>query len=555
MLTSLHIENIAVIRKADLELDKGFSAMTGETGAGKSMIVDSINLLLGNRTSREIIRSGEEKATVSAIFEGLSGAVTEHIREMGFEVEEDAVMLSRTITTDGRSQTRLNGRVITQAMQREIAGLLISIQGQSDSQSLLQKARHRELLDAYGTSKDALADYRTAFDELKKCRKEVAALSQDSAEKLRLCEMLKYQIEDIDAMKLKDGEEEALVKERDRLSNLERINKQTSTICRLLRDAEKGNAYDVIRRAETALASLDGLVDDTDGLCARLSFAASEIEDVAETVRSYMDDDREDPTARIDRIEGRLEGIAKLKRKYGADVDAVLAFRAEAAARLDALETSDERLAELQGQLETLEKTAQKKAELLRQKRREAAKVIVEQVTASLAFLDMPKVRFEIAINPCELCEHGGDDIEVLIATNPGEPLLPLSKIASGGELSRMMLALRSVLNDHDGVDTVIFDEIDTGVSGKTSRKIGIKLKESAKTGTQVLCVTHSAQIASLADNHYRITKHERDGRAETDVQLLDFEARVDEIARILGSIEPTEAQRNAAREMIDEYK
>ena len=555
MLTSLHIENIAVIRKADLELDKGFSAMTGETGAGKSMIVDSINLLLGNRTSREIIRSGEEKATVSAIFEGLSGAVTEHIREMGFEVEEDAVMLSRTITTDGRSQTRLNGRVITQAMQREIAGLLISIQGQSDSQSLLQKARHRELLDAYGTSKDALADYRTAFDELKKCRKEVAALSQDSAEKLRLCEMLKYQIEDIDAMKLKDGEEEALVKERDRLSNLERINKQTSTICRLLRDAEKGNAYDVIRRAETALASLDGLVDDTDGLCARLSFAASEIEDVAETVRSYMDDDREDPTARIDRIEGRLEGIAKLKRKYGADVDAVLAFRAEAAARLDALETSDERLAELQGQLETLEKTAQKKAELLRQKRREAAKVIVEQVTASLAFLDMPKVRFEIAINPCELCEHGGDDIEFLIATNPGEPLLPLSKIASGGELSRMMLALRSVLNDHDGVDTVIFDEIDTGVSGKTSRKIGIKLKESAKTGTQVLCVTHSAQIASLADNHYRITKHERDGRAETDVQLLDFEARVDEIARILGSIEPTEAQRNAAREMIDEYK
>lgn len=555
MLTSLHIENIAVIRKADLELDKGFSALTGETGAGKSMIVDSINLLLGNRTSREIIRSGEEKATVSAIFEGLSGAVAEHIQEMGFEVEEDAVMLSRTITTDGRSQTRLNGRVITQAMQREIAGLLISIQGQSDSQSLLQKARHRELLDAYGTSKDALADYRVAFDELKKCRKEVTALSQDSAEKLRLCEMLKYQIEDIDAMKLKDGEEEALVKERDRLSNLERINKQTNTICRLLRDAEKGNAYDVIRRAETVLASLDGLVDDTDGLCARLSFAASEIEDVAETVRSYMDDDCEDPTARIDRIEGRLEGIAKLKRKYGADVAAVLKFRAEAAARLDALETSDERLAELQGQLEALEKAAQKKAELLRQKRREAAKVIVEQVTASLAFLDMPKVRFEIAINPCELCEHGGDDIEFLIATNPGEPLLPLSKIASGGELSRMMLALRSVLNDHDGVDTVIFDEIDTGVSGKTSRKIGIKLKESAKTGTQVLCVTHSAQIASLADNHYQITKHERDGRAETDVQLLNPEERVNEIARILGSIEPTEAQRNAAREMIEEYK
>jgi len=346
-----------------------------------------------------------------------------------------------------------------------------------------------------------------------------------------------------------------LQKERDRLSNLERINKQTGTICRLLRDSEKGNAYDVIRRAETLLASLDGLVDNTDDLCQRLSDAASEIEDVAETVRSYMDDDREDPTARIDRIEGRLEGIAKLKRKYGADVAAVLAFRADAAARLEALETSDERLAKLQKEVKALTKTAEKHAAILRQKRCDAAKEIVSQVTESLAFLDMPKVRFEISIVPTALGEHGGDDIEFLIATNPGEPLLPLSKIASGGELSRIMLALRSVLNDHDGVDTVIFDEIDTGVSGKTSRKIGIKLGETAKGGTQVICVTHSAQIASLADNHYRITKQERDGRAETDVHLLGEDARVDEIARILGSIHPTEAQRNAAREMIEEYR
>ena len=555
MLTSLHIENIAVIRCADLDLSSGFSALTGETGAGKSMIVDSINLLLGNRTSREMIRSGETSATVSAVFEELSDAVVSQITEMGFDIEDASVMLSRTISVDGRSQTRLNGRVITQAMQKEIARLLISIQGQSDSQSLLQKSRHRELLDAYGTSKDAFGDYSTVFEELKKCRKEVLALSQDSAEKLRLCEMLKYQIEDIDSMKLKDGEEEALIKERDRLSNLERINKQTGTICRLLRDAEKGNAYDVIRRAETLLESLNGLVDDTDALASRLSFAASEIEDVAETVRAYMDDDREDPTARIDRIEGRLEGIAKLKRKYGSDVAAILAFRADAAARLDALETSDERLASLQKQVEALTKTAEKYAAVLRQARKNAAKEIVAQVTESLSFLDMPKVRFEIAINPTELGEYGADDIEFLIATNPGEPLLPLSKIASGGELSRIMLALRSVLNDHDGVDTVIFDEIDTGVSGKTSRKIGIKLKETAKSGTQVLCVTHSAQIASLSDNHYRITKHERDGRAETDVQLLNFGARIDEIARILGSIEPTEAQRNAAREMIEEYK
>ena len=552
MLTSLHIENIAVIRRADLDLCAGFSALTGETGAGKSMIVDSINLLLGNRTSREIIRSGEASATVSAVFEELTDSAVEHIREMGFEVEDSSVMLSRTIGVDGRSQTRLNGRIITQAIQKEIARLLISIQGQADSQTLLQKSRHRELLDAYGTSKDALADYQVAFEELKKCRKQVQALSQDSAEKLRLAEMLKYQIEDIDALKLKDGEEEALIKERDRLSNLERINKQTSTVCRLLRDSEKGNAYDVLRRAETVLQSLSGLVDGTDDLCARLSFAASEIEDVAETVRSYMDDDREDPTARIDRIEGRLEGIAKLKRKYGVDVAAVLAFRADAAARLDALETADERLAELQKQVEKLTKTAEKHAAILRQKRKDAAKEIVAQVTESLSFLDMPKVRFEISIVPTELGEHGGDDIEFLIATNPGEQLLPLSKIASGGELSRMMLALRSVLNDHDGVDTVIFDEIDTGVSGKTSRKIGIKLKQIAAK-VQVLCVTHSAQIVSLADQHYYIYKEEVAGRTETRLRELSGEERVEEIARILGGMQVTDAQRESARELMKE--
>ncbi len=555
MLTSLHIENVAVIRSADLEIGKGFSALTGETGVGKSMIVDSINLLLGNRVSREIIRSGEQSATVCAVFEELSDSVVQRLSEMGFEVQDRALMLQRSISVDGRSQTRLDGRVITQAIQRQIACLLLSIQGQADSHSLLQKSTHRALLDAYGLSKPALATYTEVFEQLKKLRKEAQTLSQDSAEKIRLSEMLRYQIEDIDSMKLKEGEEEALIKERDRLSNLERINKQTGTICRLLRDSEKGNAYDVIRRAETVLTSLDGLVDGIDTLCSRLSFAASEVEDVAETVRSYMDDDREDPTARIDRIEGRLEGIAKLKRKYGRDVAAVLAFRADAAARLDSLETSDERLSKLQGEIARLTQKAEACATEVRKARLRAADDIVKQVTESLSFMDMPKVRFQIAVTPTELGEHGADDIEFLIATNPGEPLLPLSKIASGGELSRIMLALRSVLNDHDGVDTVIFDEIDTGVSGKTSRKIGIKLGQTANNGIQVLCVTHSAQIASLADNHYRITKHERGGRAETDVQLLTFDERIDEIARILGSIEPTEAQRNAAREMIEEYR
>ena len=551
MLSSLHIENIAVIRRADLELGSGFSALTGETGAGKSMIIDSINLLLGNRVSKEIIRSGEHTATVSAVFEGLSAQVIDTMEGMGFSVEDGALMLQRSINADGRSQTRLNGQVITQSMQREIARLLVSIHGQSDS----QKLSHRELLDEYADVDEALADYRRIYGELKACLKKAEALSRDSAEKLRLCEMLKYQIEDIDSIKLRDGEEEALIKERDRLANLEQINRQVRLIYRALRGSEKGSAYDLTRRAQNALESLNGLIEGTDAISDRLIFVVSELDDIAETVLGYADEDHEDPTARIDRIEGRLDAISKLKRKYGADVSAVLAFRNSAVAQLEELELSDEALADLEREIKRLTAEAGQSAKCLHGKRVQAAKQIVKEVTESLAFLDMPKVRFEISIMPVELSEYGADDVEFLIATNPGEPLLPMIKIASGGELSRIMLALRSVLNDREGADTVIFDEIDSGVSGKTSRKIGIKLMQTAQKGAQVICVTHSAQIASLADAHYQITKNERNGRAETDVTRLDESERVEEIARILGGIEITSAQRDAAREMIEEYR
>ena len=376
----------------------------------------------------------------------------------------------------------------------------------------------------------------------------------DEAEKLRLREMLSFQIADIDALKLKAGEEEQLIRERDRLLNLERINKQVNFAYRVLRGSDKGSAFDLLSRAQNALDSLSGLVEGTEELSERLAAARSEIEDVAELVAGFADDDREDPTARIDRIEGRLEGISKLKRKYGSTVEEVLNFRAEAAERLEKLELSDESRALLEKEAKTLKKQATALAAELTACRCRGAKEVEGQVTAALAFLDMPKVRFAVRIQPAELCETGADDVEFLIATNPGEPLLPMIKIASGGELSRIMLALRSVINDRDGAATVIFDEVDTGISGKTSRKVGIKLKQTAKD-TQVLCVTHSAQIASLADAHYLISKEEREGRAETDVHLLSEEARVEEVARILGGISVTDAQRAAAKEMIQEYR
>ncbi len=549
MLKSLHIENVAVIRRVELEPSRGFSVLTGETGAGKSMIIDSINLLLGNRTSRGVIRTGADRATVSAVFDELSPTVCDALEEMGFSVEDGAVMLQRTLFADGRSQVRLNGQTITQSLQREIARMLISIHGQSDSQKLLQKSSHASLLDAYAHPDEALAAYREVYHELKKIQKEIDTLVTDESEKLRLREILQYQIADINALKLKEGEEEALTRERDRLAYAERINERSELAYRALKGSDK-SAHQLVKRAASALIGLDGLVEGVDDLCARLDAVADELADVAETALSFVDDDREDPTARIDRIEGRLDAISKLKRKYGGSIGAVLTFRDEAQARLDALEDADGRLDRLNAELKKKTAEAESLAAVLTRLRRTAATEVTREVTEALTFLDMPKVRFEVAVTPSPLGENGADDIEFLIATNVGEPLLPMIRIASGGELSRIMLALRSVLNDRDGAATVIFDEVDTGVSGKTARKVGIKLHRTAKHA-QVLCVTHSAQIASLADAHFLISKQEIDGRAETAVTELSSTDRVEEIARILGGIHVTDAQRTAAREML----
>lgn len=554
MLTSLHIENIAVIRRADLDLCRGFSVLTGETGAGKSLLIDSLNLLLGNRVSRDLVRSGEEKATVSAVFEDLSEPVLQELSDMGFSCEDGTLMLQRTLTADGKSQIKLNGQSVTQAIQRRAAGMLVSIHGQSDSQRLLQKDGHLSLIDAYSKPETELAAYREVYHSYCEVRRRLESLSRDTSETLRRQEMLTYQIADIDALKLRVGEEEAAEKERDRLSNLEKINHNSDVAYRCLSGSEKASAVSLLQRAKSAISALVGVVDGTEDLIDRLDRAESELFDIAETVASFADDDCDDPTARIDRLEGRLDAIAKLKRKYGATVADVLAFRDRAAEELENLGISDEKRAELEAECRRLRAEVEKAAAILHEKRVSGAKEITEKVIETLSFLDMPKVRFDVALTACEPNENGCDDAEFLIAANPGEPLLPMIRIASGGELSRIMLALRTVINDRDGAETVIFDEIDTGVSGKTSRKIGIKLLEVSKHA-QVLCVTHSAQIASLADAHYRVSKIEREGRAETRVEKLSGDGRVEEIARILGGIEVTDVQRQAAREMIEEYR
>ncbi len=550
MLASLHIENIAVIRRLDLELSGGFSVLTGETGAGKSIIIDSLSLLLGGRVSRDLIRTGEESATVSALFEGLSDHVCRELERLGFPTEDRTILLSRTVTADGRSRTKLDGRSITLSLQREIAPLLVSIHGQNDSQRLLSPDTHLEWIDAYIGENETAEQYRIHFSEWRQTRRRLESLLEDEAERLRLSEMLQYQIEDIDALRLSPGEEETLTQERDRLLHLEQINQQADLAFRLLRGGERGSAYDLIRRAQNALRTLEGLVPGAEELGERLAAVAAEVADIAETTEGYSEEGGGDPTARIDRLEGRLERISKLKRKYGGSIEEILAFRENAATRLETLEHSEEERERLSLLLAGQEAKLRVLSEHLSERRRAAAREITAAVTETLAFLDMPKVRFSIELHSVPFTERGTDAAEFLISTNPGEPLLPMARIASGGELSRIMLALRSVLNDRTGADTVIFDEIDTGISGKTSRKIGIKLSHIAR-GPQVICVTHSAQIASLADTHFRICKSEREGRTETFVEALSHEARVEEIARILGGIHITDAQRDAAREMI----
>lgn len=556
MLSSLHIENVAVIKDLDIDLEGGFTALTGETGAGKSIIIDSINMLIGGKLNRELIRTGEKKAVVSGLFTSLSPFALEKLEELGLEADDDgSLMLQKSITDDGRSQVKINGRTIPSSVQRELASALINIHGQNDNQLFLQKSSHISLLDAFAECGEELASYRSVYDEYTDIKSKLEELESGDKEKNRLIEIYRYQIAEIDALKLKDGEEDVLEAECKKLRNIENIKKHTSFSYRLLYSSEKSaSVVYMLDRAAQSMNVISDVVPEAAELAEKLRNYRYEIEDIAMTIDSFTSDGTSDgdPTARLNKIEARLDAIAKLKRKYGSDIAEVLAFRDEIAEKLNMIEQSDDKIAEYKERLTQISKELSHRAEVLRSKREKAARGMTDRISEVLVFLDMPKVRFDVSIKPAEPRRNGCDDVEFLVATNAGEPLKPMIKIASGGELSRIMLAMKSVLADKDSVDTLIFDEVDTGISGKTSRKVGIKLK-SISRGIQVICVTHSAQIASLADNHLRIDKTERDGRAFTTLVPLDEEGRVEENARILGGIEVTETQRSAAREMIRE--
>lgn len=551
MLQSLHIENAAVIKSLDLDFENGFSVLSGETGAGKSIIVDGLAMLSGSRVSRDLIRTGEEKMTVSAVFSDCGDGVRSLLE--AYEIECDgSVMLSRSISRDGKSTVKINGRTVTQTLQRELSRLLINIHGQHDNQRLMQKTAQIEILDSYAENEALLSKFASVYSQLTQKRAELDALEKDQKEMIRLRDVLKFQLDEINRVKLKDDEEEQeLEAERLRLGSIERISETANLTYRMLYGSEKG-VVSLLDRVTVALSKLSDVLPEASDLSDRLSGYRYEIQDVAEQIRDFADVD-ENPTEKLNRIEDRLDNISKLKRKYGTTVEEILAFRDQTAARLDAIENVDERREDLLADQKALIQEAEAIAAEIHRRRVSSAQKIIREVTQTLAFLDMPKVRFEINIQRAEsLRNNGYDDVEFLISANAGEPPMPLEKIASGGELSRIMLALKSVLSDKDGVGTVVFDEVDAGISGKTSRKVGIKLKQIAKN-VQVLCVTHSAQIASLADTHFLIEKGEFDGRTQTRVRELNTDGRVLEVARILGGIHVTESQLQAAKELIED--
>lgn len=553
MLRSLHIENVAVVKNADIEFQYGFTVLTGETGAGKSVIIDSINMLTGAKVSRDVIRSGEEFALAEAVFDGLPQIAQDKLADIGISCEEGEIVISCKMNADGRLSGRINGRSVTRTALRDIACHLISIHGQNDSQALFNRSSYYDLVDYYGECINERNKYREIFKRLEETRRRLRELDTDEEEKQRRRDMLEYQIKDIDSKKLKIGEEETLEAEKLRLKNIEKINKHINFAERVLGGGERGGDVSyMLSRASESLNKIADVVPKAAPLAEKLMEMSYEVSDIADEVRSLSDNDGENADAKLDKIESRLEIISSLKRRYGKDIETILAFRNKASDELDAIEMSDENAEKYRNEIKELESRARDAAKMLSDKRKSAAKSASVGIMDVLSYLDMPKVKFLIDVEETgELSSYGYDKIEFLVATNPGEPLMPMSDIASGGEMARIMLAIKSVLNEKDGVACSVYDEVDTGISGKTSRKIGIKL-HSIANDTQVLCVTHSAQIATLADNHLLISKKEVDGRAQTSIRPLSYEERVEEAARILGGINITEAQRQAARDMLD---
>ena len=551
MLSSLQIENVAVIQKAEVHFQPGLNVLTGETGAGKSILIDSINAILGNRTSKDLVRTGAAKAVIRAAFEQVPDAVLDSLEKAGYE-RSDALMLSREITAEGKSSCRINGMPATAAVLRELCGGLININGQHDSVGLLNPARHLGILDDYAQNNVQFQEYYALYRELVRIKRELDAMITDEAEKQRRIDLLSYQVQEIENAALTAGEEQTLESRRRVLANASTIRDRIAQCYALLSGGdEAAGAVDLLGEASNAASDAAQLDEALSGAASQLTDLYYTAKDVAADLVGRLDA-YETNDAELDEIEQRLDLLYKLKRKYGDTVEDVIAFGQKAREELQNIQTSQERYDHLQAEKRRLYAQAREKAEALTQTRLRAFEELNKRISGTLDFLNMPGVRMTLRHTRGPLASHGQDGIEFYISTNPGEAPKPLAKIASGGELSRITLAIKNAMADKDAVPTVIYDEIDSGVSGKAASRIGEVLRQSAQ-GHQILCITHTAQIAALADCHLLIQKNVENDRTYTEIHPLDTEGRVEALARLISGDHVTELSRANAREMLEE--
>ena len=549
MLNELHIENIAVIEKADISFRKGLNVLTGETGAGKSIVIDSIGSVLGSRVSKELVRRGAEKGLVTAVFD--AAGCEDWLSENDIEAD-DELIIQRRISADGKSSCRVCGTPVTVSQLKELAQRLVDIHGQNDGRLLLDESRHREYLDRFGTYTDVIEDFSAAYRKYTGIKKEIDSLRMDEIEKERLSDSLRFRIEELERAQLKAGEYDELSSKRDLLRNFEKLSEAINQTLEYLYEGEE-NAVSMAQNASYYAQRAAALTAELESAAQNIASAEFALSDAAETIRDFRDSLNFSPEE-YDRLETRLALLNKLRRKYGKDESELIEYLEQCREKLDNIQYADERTAKLEKELLAAKKQCREKAAALGIARRETAKALSMRIQKELKELNMASVRFEVEFAPIEnetgFDSHGADEIRFVMSANAGEALGRISKIASGGELSRIMLAMKNVFAENDPVATMIFDEIDTGVSGRAAQRVGEKLF-SVSLGKQVMCVTHLPQIAAIADNHYLIRKEERGGRTYTEVNLLDRDGRIAELARMYGGDNVTQSTLASADEQL----
>ncbi len=550
MLNSLFIENIAVIEKSDIEFYSGLNILTGETGAGKSIVIDAINAILGKRTSRDLIRNGSDTATVYAGFSNVNDVVKSKLEENGYALEDGELIISRTMSLAGKNNCRINGRPANVSFLKELGLNLINIHGQHESYELFSPETHINYIDNMASNADLIEDYKEKYKEYRSLKKQLNEFLNSETNREQRIDVLSYQVEEIENADIKVGEIEELNEERRVLMNVEKVTSQLHKAKNTLDGNASIGVVDMLDDVVTSLQKASDLNPSLEELFNRVNDIYYELQDCSNTLSDSIDEIEENPY-RLEEVEQRLDLLNKLIRKYGSDEEEVLKFLSEAKAELNKLLKFDENADELKQRCEQAEKLAKAAADKLSESRYKTARKFEKSVKEEMVFLDMPNVELVVSQNDCGLRPNGQDDIEILISANPGEEPKSVSKIASGGELSRMMLAIKTVLASSDLIDTLIFDEVDTGISGSAAQKVGMKLKEVSKS-RQVLCVTHQAQIAALADSHFLISKDVKDNRTYTDIKLLDYDGRLKELARILGGVDITDTALAHAEKLMN---